>query len=250
MRLTMRALLAAALLAGWIPAAVRAQAPPPPPAPTPAPTGAEAPAPPPQPAAPSAAAEAPAPAPAPTAVAAPSVLRIVEPSSVSVAKLPAENPYGAKVDVPAALPQKLAFTDAAVMSGFFVSMHVDPTGRTLTARRERDPIPSLAGKTLESLQRWTFTPARRSGQAVDTLGADRLELPAEVDAPKVLQQSLSPVTATTPLPTPLAWPSDTEWLDSRRPAAPTDGTVSILEVDTAPIPQKTPWTADTYKGSF
>ncbi len=177
-------------------------------------------------------------------------MRIVEPPSVAAQKLPSENPYAAAVAVPAALPTKLLLSDATLSIGFFISMRVDPTGKTVTARRDRDPIPSLAGETLKSLQRWTFNPARRSGQAVDTWGAYRLDLSVEIDAPKILQQTLTPVTAATPLPKPFAWPSDTDWLDSRHPANPDDGTVSILEVDTAPIPQKTPWSAGSYKGAF
>jgi hypothetical protein len=177
-------------------------------------------------------------------------MRIVEPPSVTAQKLPSENPYATTVDVPAALPQKLPLTDAKLSIGFFVSMRVDPTGKTVTARRERDPIPSLAGETLKSLQRWTFNPARRSGQAVDTWGAYRLDLAVEIDAPKIVQQTLTPVAAATALPTPFAWPSDADWLESRHPSNPSDGTVSILEVDTAPIPQKSPWSAGSYRGAF
>jgi len=251
MRSKTRAILAAALLAACPVIAARAQTP----APTPTPQAQAAPQSAPPPAeAPAAPPEAPAPAATPTPVAAglasPSVMRIVEAPAVSVAKLPTENPYGAAADVPAALPQKLVFNDANLSIGFFVSMHVDATGKTLMARRDRDPIPSLAGETLKSLQRWTFNPARRGGQPVDTWGAYRLDLNVQINSPKILQQSLTPVTASTPLPTPFSWPSDTDWLESRHPAMPTDGSVSILEVDTAPIPQKTPWSADSFKGTF
>jgi hypothetical protein len=238
MRLKIRTLATASLLAGWIPAGARAQTPPPAPPPTP------------EPASPAPVDLAAPPAPTPTPSTSPALLRIVEAPAISVEMLPSENPYGATVAVPAALPPKLPFTKAAISIGFFVSIHVDPTGKALMARRERDPIPSLAGETLKSLQRWTFTPARRSGQAVETWGAYRLDLYVEIDAPRILQQTLSPVTAATPLPAPFQWPADADWLDGRRPATPPDGSVSILEVDTAPIPQKTPWSADSFKGPF
>ena len=169
---------------------------------------------------------------------------------VSIAKLPDTNPFGTTPEVPAALPPKLTFTDAVMSTGLYVSIHVDPTGKVLTARRERDPIPSLAGETLKSLSRWTVTPARRSGQPVATWGAFRLELAVEIDAPRITQMPLTPVTPTTAIPAPFAWPDDAEWLESRRPPNPTDGSVPIVDVDTAPIPQKTPWSADSYKGPF
>ncbi len=252
----MRALRAAALLAACIPALARGQAPAPTPTPAPpapSPQAAEPATTLPETSVPAASAPVAAPVPAaplPTPATNPSVMRIVEPPSVAAQKLPSENPYAAAVDVPAALPTKLPLSDAKLSIGFFVSMRVDPTGKVITARRDRDPIPSLAGETLKSLQRWTFNPARRSGQAVDTWGAYRLELSVEIDAPKILQQTLTPVTAATPLPKPFPWPSETDWLESRHPPNPDDGTVSILEVDTAPIPQKTPWSAGSYRGAF
>src|SRR5262245_28394012 len=79
---------------------------------------------------------APAPAPAPFTV---PPARIVDTSSVSIAKLPSQNPYGKAVDVPAALPPKLPFTDAKLTAGDFVSVRVDPTGKVLQVRRDRDP---------------------------------------------------------------------------------------------------------------
>jgi hypothetical protein len=238
MRFALRALSAAAVLAASIGRAVLAQDP--------------APAPP-----PAAPADAPAPAPAPVPTpglpavpaAAPAV-KIVDTPSVWVAKLPSENPYGGKFDAPAALPAKLPFTDATMPAGFFVSVRVDATGKPLSVRRDRDPIPSLAAESMKSIQRWTITPARRSGQPVDTWGAYRLELAVEIDSPKITQMIMMPVTPATPLPSPFSWPVEANWLDSRRPPPPTDGTVSILEVDTAPIPQKSPWSADSYKGPF
>jgi hypothetical protein len=217
------------------------------PAPTPPPADSPVPVPPPapEPSDPPVTAAIPPAAPA----AAPSA-RIADPVSVSIAKLPADNPYGLPFDVPAALPPKLPFSDAALTTGFFVSVRVDPTGKPLAVRRDRDPIPSLAGESMRSIQRWTITPARRSGQAVETWGAYRLELAVEIDSPRLLQTLLTPVTPQTPLPPPISWPPESEWLESRKPGPTPEGTVSILEVDTAPVPTKAPWSADSYKGPF
>ena len=240
MRVMTRALPAAAVLAASMIGAAQGQAPP---APTQAPeqTPAEQAVPPVSPT------PVPVPPPAPTPA---TDLRIVDTPMVSIAKLPETNPFGITPEAPAALPPKLTFTDAVISTGFFASIHVDPTGKVLTVRRERDPIPSLAGETLKSMARWTLTPARRSGQAVDTWGAFRVDLAVEIDSPKITQMSLTPVTPTTAIPAPFAWPDDAAWLESRRPPNPTDGSVPIVEVDTAPIPQKTPWSADSHKGPF
>lgn len=241
MRLSVRALPVAALIAGSIGWTALGQAPPPDPAPVTA-------------AAPTAPTPVPAPAgapvtvpPAPTPITA---MRITDPPIISIARLPSDNPFGSTAQVPAALPAKLPFADGAVSAGFFATVHVDPAGRNLSARRERDPLPSVSAEALKSLTRWTFSPGRRAGQPVDTWGAYRLDLYVEIRSPKILQMSFLPITPSTPVPKPLAWPSDNDWLESRKPAPPTDGTVPIDQVDTAPIPQKTPWSADSFKGPF
>lgn len=170
--------------------------------------------------------------------------------SITVEKLPAENPFGKAADVPAALPPKLTFTDATFPAAFFVTVRVDPTGHPSNVRRDHDPIPSLAADTLKSVARWTFTPARRGGQPVDTWAPYRVELSVEIRSPKVAQAVLTPVEPSAPIPKPFQWPPDSEWLEARRVPAPLDGTVPIDQVDTAPMPQKTPWSADSYKGPF
>jgi len=237
MRLT-RALPLAALLAAALGSAARGQAPPA--TPTPAPPPAE----------PTAT---PTPdtlgLPLPTPIA-PTVLRIKETPSIAVEKLPTDNPYGKTADAPAAILPKLTFADATLSAGFFVSVHVDPTGKALSVRRERDPIPSLAAESLKSFSRWVFAPGRRGGSPVDTWGAYRVDLEVSIRSPKVLQTVFTPVAPTAPLPKPFEWPTDAAWLETRKAAAPADGSIPIDQVDTTPIPQKTPWSADSYKGPF
>jgi hypothetical protein len=258
MRLLKRALPLAALLAAAIRSAAEGQAPPPAPVPTPESAPAAEAAPAVAPAAAPVAAPAPETAPpvAPVTVsaaptpAASTALQIRDTPVILVARLPADNPFGSTAQVPAALPQKLNFVDGAISVGDFVSVHVDPAGRAMAVRRERDPIPSLSAEELKSLSRWVFSPARKGNQAVETWGAYRIELYAEVRAPKILQMAFVPITPTTPIPTPFSWPSDNDWLESRHPLPPTDTTVPIDQVDVAPIPQKTPWSADSFKGPF
>jgi hypothetical protein len=254
MRFSIRVSPLAAWLAGSITATAAGQAPPPEatPTPVPAPPAVAAPvvAAPVVSAEPNRAAVGSAPATVPPAPTPMSAMRITDPPLLSIARLPADNPFGSTAQVLAALPPKLNFVDSVVTTSFFVSVRVDPTGKAVSVRREKDPIPSVSAESLKSLSRWTFTPARRGGQAVDTWGAFRLELSAEIRTPKILQMTLVPVTPSMPIPAPLASPSDSDWLESRKPAPPSDGTVPIDQVDTAPVPQKTPWSADSYKGPF
>jgi hypothetical protein len=187
--------------------------------------------------------------PLPTPIA-PTALRIRDLPSIMVEKVPTDNPYGKAVEVPAALPQKLVFVDAETLAAFFLSVHLDAAGRPLSVRRDRDPVPSLAAETLKSVSRWTFAPARKGGQPVDTWGAYRIDLQVEIRAPKITQMTLTPVAPSAPVPKPFDWKPEADWLEGRHIAAPDDGSVPIDQVDTAPIPQKTPWSGDSYKGPF
>ncbi|HKD18796.1 MAG TPA: hypothetical protein VKG23_13170 [Thermoanaerobaculia bacterium] len=245
MRLRFRVPTLAALAAAAISLTARGQEPP---AATPTPAA--------PPAVPAAA-----PAPEPTASAAdvalplptpiaPTALRIRDLPSITVEKLPAENPFGKAVEIPAALPQKLAFVDAETPASFFLSVHVDAAGRPLSVRRDRDPIPSLAAETLKSVSRWTFAPARKGGQPVDSWGAYRMDLQVEIRSPKITQMTLTPIAPSAPIPKPFDWKPEVDWLESRHVAPPDDGSVPIEQVDIAPLPQKTPWSGDSYRGPF
>jgi len=242
MRLIVRALSLAAVAAVFgLP--LQGQAPPPTPTPGAPPAAAAEPTPAPTPSA----AELALPLPTPIA---PTALRIRDISTIVVERVPTDNPFGKPAEVAAALPPKLPFTDATLPVGFFVSVHVDAAGKPLSVRRDRDPIPSLAAESLRSISRWTFAPGRRGGQPVDTWGAYRVDLEVEIRSPRIAQMALTPVAPGTPLPRPFDWKTDAEWLEGRQGPAPEDGSVPIDQVDTAPIPQKTPWSADSFKGPF
>jgi hypothetical protein len=264
-------LLAGAILVGALAAsAARGQVPEPTPTPEPTPAATPEPTPEPTPAAPVAepsapsgpppdapppvetAAEAPAP-PAtaivlPPAIAAPAA-RVTDAPLVSILQAPSDNPFGRAVEVPAALPPKLVFSDAVAASAAFFSARVDPTGRIMGVRQQRDPIPSLAGEAQRSVSKWVFDPARKGSESVETWAAMRLDLQVEIDAPRSVQSTLTPVTPTTPIPRPLDWVSDDAWLESRK-GVPPDGGIPLESVDSPPMPRKTPWDADSYRGPF
>ncbi|MDQ5872246.1 MAG: hypothetical protein M3547_08600 [Acidobacteriota bacterium] len=184
----------------------------------------------------------PTPTPAPPA-------RVSDPSTLAILQAPGENPFGLVAQTPATLPSKLTFVDAIVTAAKFVSVRVDRTGRPMGSRPERDPIPSLADESQRSLARWTFDPGRKGADNVETWGSLRLDLQVEIDAPRSVQGVLTPVTPATLVPRPLSWPSDEVWLEGRN-APPTDGTIPLETLDAPPMPRKTPWDADSYKGPF
>jgi len=181
--------------------------------------------------------------------AAASVARVTDAAVVAILQAPAENPFGIALEVPAAVPPKLTFSQSVVPATEYVSTRVDAAGKPMGVKPERDPIPSLAGEAQKSLARWTFEPARRGSESVETWAALRLELQVEIDPPRSVQANLVAVTPSTAIPRPLAWPSDEVWLETRKGPAPAGG-VPVEAVDSPPLPKKTPWTADSYKGPF
>jgi hypothetical protein len=247
----------AALALALVLAAARALAQEPEATPTPAPTPpAEAPAVTSEPLAPAAPAAPPPGAPAPAAVAAPvstptpaPPARVSDPAILAILQAPGENPFGVVAQTPATLPSKLTFVDGVVNAAKFVSVRVDRTGKPMGSRPERDPIPSLADEAQRSLARWTFDPGRKGANFVDTWASLRLDLQVEVDAPRSVQGVLTPVAPATAVPRPLLWPTDDLWLEGRN-VQPTDGTVPLETLDAPPMPKKTPWDADSYKGPF
>jgi len=177
-------------------------------------------------------------------------LRLSDPPVISISSLPPENPFASAVDSPALPPVKPVAAKAMTTASMLVAIRVDPKGKTVTARRVRDPIPSVSSEAQKSFARWTFEPGRKAGQPVDGWASLRLDLSVEVDSPKFEQVTLTPITANTPIATPFAWGSDSAFLDAwTAPAAP-EGSLPNDQLDTPPVPKKTPWSADSYKGPF
>jgi hypothetical protein len=178
-------------------------------------------------------------------------LRLSDQPVVRVDRLPADNPFGVAAEVPAALAStKPNFTEQAVETSLFAAVHVDKSGHVIGSDRIRDPIPSLAAESKKSFERWTFDPARKDGQPVETWASVRVEMTATVRPPKVEQILLKPIEPTTPIPAPLEWTADQTWYDAVPAGRPPDASIAIEQADTIAVPRKTKWDADSYKGPF
>jgi hypothetical protein len=176
--------------------------------------------------------------------------RITETIAPPVPALPRNNPYGANVENPAALPPKLTFGEWPSEATMFASVKVDRTGKTGTVRIVRDPLPGISRLVASSLGRWTFTPARQAGQPADAWASLRVDLSLQIDEPKIERQTLSPVRTDDPLPVPLQLGKDTEWYDALPPGTPDDGATPVEKLEAPPVPTKTRWDADSWRGSF
>lgn len=178
-------------------------------------------------------------------------LRVTGTPNVPVALVPSENPFGAQVDAPAALPAKPPFAEAVLQGALFIEARVDASGKPTVVRRPRDPIPSLSAEMQKDLARWTFEPARRGGQKVEAWAPLRLDLQVEMDPPRLEQASLVPVTPATALPTPFEWGTDEGWyqgLDAA-PSTTPDGAVPLAQLEAPAAPKRTPF-PDSFRGPF
>jgi hypothetical protein len=188
--------------------------------------------------------------PAPAPAAAPAFgapLKITETGAILVAHLPADNPFGAAVDVPAAPPAKPVVPKLTVTDEMYVSIRVDAKGKATAFKRVRDPIPSVAADSLKSLSRWAFDPPKRGGVPVDTWTSMRLDLSLEIDPMKIEQIAMTPVTRETPIATPMEWPASAAWFEAVSATPPNDGAVALEQLDLPPMPKKYPWSADSLK---
>ena len=191
--------------------------------------------------------------PAPAQAAAPALgapLKITDTGASLIAHLPADNPFGAAVDAPAAPPPKPVIPKVSMVDEMYVAVRVDAKGKATASKRLRDPIPSVAADTQKSLSRWAFEPPKKGGAPVDTWTSMRLDLSLEIDPMKVEQIGMTPVTRETPMPTPFEWPASAAWFDAAKAAPPADGAVPLEQLDLPLMPKKSPWSADSLKRPF
>jgi len=140
-----------------------------------------------------------------------------------------ENPYASTVDAPAALPPKLAFAGQRRSAVFFVSIHVDSTGKAAPGARDRDPIPSLAGETLRSISPLDVRPGASRRATGRHLGAF-----ASTFTPRSARRRScrcpSRHHADDADPPPFQWLPECDWFVQPPPREPYDGSVPIVDV--------------------
>lgn len=177
-------------------------------------------------------------------------LRITDAGVNLAARFPADNPFGAALDAPAAPPIKAAIPKMIMTDELYVAIRVDARGKPTAFKRVRDPIPTIATETQKSLARWVFDPPKKGGMAVDTWTSLRLDLSIEIDPMKIEQIGMTPVTRETPIPTPFEWPAAAAWLEAVKATPPADGAVPLEQLDLPPPPRKNPWSAGSLKHPF
>lgn len=169
---------------------------------------------------------------------------------VTVLEIPDANPYACDAEISPALASRELPSGGEATLASYVAVRLDAEGRVAEVLFLHDPIPSLEAQELASLQKWEFTPPRKGGAPTAGWATIRLDLKVEYSRPQLTRASFVKVRPEDPLPAPLAGRWDESWLATAPPLRDLHGAESVEALDAQPLPRKTKWSADRYKGPF
>lgn len=170
------------------------------------------------------------------------------PVAPAVIPMPPDNPFACRPDTPGRLVTHPLASGVTVDIPEMVAFHLDAKGDVKSALPVHDPIPTLGQQQQASLLRWRFTPPKKGGAPVEGWATVRLDLRMEYSRPDLTKISFMPVAPDMPLPPPLDTVWDDSWISTAPPLKDLAGGVSAEELDSPPLPEKTKWSADKYKG--
>ncbi|MGH9443298.1 MAG: hypothetical protein ACRD16_13605 [Thermoanaerobaculia bacterium] len=164
--------------------------------------------------------------------------------------LPERNPFTCDADAGAALVTRDLPSGVEMTIPEFVSFRIDHTGKIEDTLLVHDPIPSLDPQQMESFKKWEFLPPKKASLAVSGWSTVRLDLKFEYARPQITRAEFVPVTASTPVPAahPSRW--DETWIETAPPLTDLRGAEAVESLDTPPLPRKTKWYADRFRGPF
>lgn len=185
-------------------------------------------------------AQTPEPAPAPPA----------DPVRPIVMSLPEKNPFACEADSGATILTREFPSGIEATIPEFVSVRIDRTGKIEEVLLVHDPIPSLEAQQRESFKKWEFLPPKKTGLDVAGWSTVRLDLKFEFSRPQITRAEFVPVAPTTPVPAVLPGRWDERWIDAAPPLTDLRGAEAVEALDVPPLPRKTKWYADRFKGPF
>ena len=167
-----------------------------------------------------------------------------------VMALPERNPFTCDADTGAAIATRELPSGVEATIPEFVSFRLDHTGKIEDVLLVHDPIPSLAAQQRESFKKWEFLPPKKASVELAGWSTVRLDLKFEYSRPQITRADFLPVTATTPVPDvlPVRW--DEGWIETAPPLTDLHGAEAVEALDMPPLPKKTKWYADRFKGPF
>ena len=164
--------------------------------------------------------------------------------------MPEANPFACGADSAAAIVTRDLPSGIEATIPEFVSFRLDTSGKIQDVLLVHDPVPSLQPQELESFKKWEFLPPKKAGLEVAGWSTVRLDLKLEFSRPQITRADFQPVLADTPVPPPLSGRWDEGWIDGAPPLLDLKGAAAVEALDVPPLPKRTKWYADRYKGPF
>lgn len=168
----------------------------------------------------------------------------------SVMKLPEANPYACDADVAPALASREMPSGVEAAAVAYAAVRLDAEGKVQEVLLLHDPVPSLRAQEIASLQKWEFTPPKKAGAPTAGWATLRLELKLEFSRPQITRAAFVKISPEEPIPAPLTDRWDDSWLATASPLRELHGAESAEALDVQPLPRKTRWLADRYRGPF
>ncbi len=174
----------------------------------------------------------------------------VDPVRPVVLPLPEKNPYACEADSPATIATRELPGGIETTIPEFVSIRLDHTGKIEEVLLVHDPIPSLEPQQRESFKKWEFLPPKKTSLEVRGWSTVRLDLKFEFSRPQITRADFAPVAASMPVPPAIPGRWDEGWIDTAPPISDLRGAEPVEQLDLPPLPKKTKWYADRFKGPF
>jgi hypothetical protein len=165
-------------------------------------------------------------------------------------KLPDANAYACDAEVPPALASREMPSGVEASAAAFAACRLDPEGRVQEVLLLHNPFPSLAPQMIASLQRWEFVAPKKAGAPVSGWATLRLDLKVEFSRPQIARASFVKVSPQDPLPAPLTDRWDESWIATAPPLKELHSAEPPESLDVQPLPRRTKWLADRYRGPF
>jgi hypothetical protein len=162
--------------------------------------------------------------------------------------LPDANPFAVVPDTPPTFVTHDFPSGVRERLAEFVAMRLDAEGKVVETIFIHDPIPSLEPQQKESFAKWKFDPPMKGGAPAAGWATIRLDLNLDYSRPSVEKLTFTPIGAQDAIPSAAATRWDDAWLETAPPLKDPGGAYPVEALDTPPLPKKTKWYADRFKG--
>lgn len=173
---------------------------------------------------------------------------IPDPVRIPPAEIAYVNPLFQTLDAPPRILDRPAPPDITLAAPFVLTLHLDETGKVLEPEPVAPPLKGLAAPLPTLTPKWRFTPAKKDGKPVATWATFALDLELTLTKASFATFNVQPVGKDDPMQALVPDLSGgDDWMKRYpREIAPRDpSVVSVEDVGSFPVPEKTKWSWDS-----